>query len=93
MAEQGERALSEKAKKRYLCEENLRRLDIIKQLATDLHCSVASVVCGILCSVPEVDVFPIIGGRTVSQIADSMSGADVSIPSETLNKILDNILN
>ena len=84
MAEQGESALSEKAKKRYLCEENLKRLEIIKQLASDLHCSVASVVCGILCSISEMEVFPIIGGRNISQIADSMGGADIVIPEERL---------
>ena len=91
MAEQGEDALSEKAKKRYLCDENLRRLEIIKQLATDCNCSVASVVCGLLCSIPEVDVFPVIGGRNVSQIADSMNGADITIPSDAIKSVLDSI--
>ncbi|MBP3447607.1 MAG: aldo/keto reductase [Clostridia bacterium] len=91
MAESGEGALSEKAKKRYLCEENLRRLEIIKQLSAELNCSVASVVCGILCSISEVEVFPIIGGRNASQIADSMNGADIliapDIPLEFINRI------
>ncbi len=87
MAEQGESALSEKAKKRYLCEENLRRLAIIKEIAEQYHCSVASTVCGVLCSIPEVDVFPIIGGRNVSQIEDSMRGADLTIPEEVVNSL------
>lgn len=91
MAEQGEEALSEKAKKRYLCDENLRRLEIIKQIATDCNCSVASVVCGLLCSIPEVDVFPVIGGRNVSQITDSMNGADITIPSDAIKSVLDSI--
>lgn len=91
MAEQGEKALSEKAKKRYLCDENLRRLKMIKQLATDLQCSVASVVCGILCSIAEVEVFPIIGGRTVSQITDSMGGADIEIPADAVKMVLHSI--
>ena len=91
MAEQGEDALSEKAKKRYLCDENLRRLEIIKQIATDFNCSVASVVCGLLCSIPEVDVFPVIGGRNVSQITDSMNGADITIPSDAIKSVLDSI--
>ncbi|MBR5239520.1 MAG: aldo/keto reductase [Clostridia bacterium] len=91
MAEQGEDALSEKAKKRYLCDENLRRLEIIKQIATDFNCSVASVVCGLLCSIPEVDVFPVIGGRNVSQITDSMNGADITIPSDAIKSVLGSI--
>ncbi|MBQ7950112.1 MAG: aldo/keto reductase [Clostridia bacterium] len=88
MAEQGESALSEKAKKRYLCEENLRRLELIKQLSAEQRCSVAAVVCGILCSISAVEVFPIIGGRTLSQIEDSMRGADVSIPANVITDVL-----
>ncbi len=89
MAEQGEDALSEKAKKRYFCEENLRRLEMIKNIAKKHHCSVASAVCGVLCSISEVDVFPVIGGRTVSQIADSMPGADVTVSSEEIRELLE----
>ncbi len=91
MAEQGEEALSEKAKKRYLCDENLRRLEIIKKLASDCNCSVASVVCGILCSIPEVDVFPVIGGRTVSQITDSLNGADITVSADAIKSVLSSI--
>ncbi len=89
MAEQGEDSLSEKAKKRYFCEENLRRLEIIKKIAKMHHCSVASAVCGVLCSISEVDVFPVIGGRTVSQIADSMPGADITVSSEEIRELLE----
>ena len=89
MAEQGEDALSEKAKKRYLCEENLRRLEIVKQIAGKHHCSVASAVCGVLCSIPEVEVFPVIGGRNVLQITDSMGGADVTVSSEEIRELLE----
>ena len=89
MAEFGESGLSEKAKKRYLCEENIRRTEIIKQLAKEHNCSIASVVCAILCSVSEFDVFPIIGGRNVSQILDSLDGADITIPSDTVRTLLD----
>ena len=35
MAEFGESGLSEKARKRYLCEENIRRTEIIKQMAEE----------------------------------------------------------
>ena len=89
MAEFGESGLSEKAKKRYLCEENIRRTEIIKQLAKEHNCSLASVVCAILCSVAEFDVFPIIGGRNVMQILDSLQGADVEISSEMVKTFMD----
>ncbi len=60
----------------------MRRLEKIKQLSIEHHCSVASVVF------LEVDVFPVIGGRTLSQIEDSMSGADVSIPADVITDLL-----
>ncbi len=87
MAELGESALSEKAKLRYLCEENLRRLEIIKELSIKHECSVASVVCGCLCSFNSPDVFPIIGGSRIEQIEDSMRGADVVIAPSELEKL------
>lgn len=87
MAEQGESALSEKAKKRYLCAENLRRLEIIKQLSKKYHCSIAAIVCGALCSFSAPEVFPIIGGSRMEQIVDSMQGADVTLEKEELNQL------
>ena len=93
MAEQGESGLSEKAKKRYLCQENLRRLEIIKQVAAEQNCSVASVVCAILCSISKVDVFPIIGGRTAEQVADSMQGSDIFVEDDILGDWIEDCQN
>ena len=45
MAEQGESALSEKARKRYLCEENLNRLEVLKKLSSKHNVSVAAIIC------------------------------------------------
>ena len=73
----GEAGLSPKSKERYLCEENLKRLESIKALSEKYACSVAAAVCGALCSIDAPDVFPIIGGSRVAQITDSMSGADI----------------
>ncbi len=87
MAEQGESALSEKAKKRYLCDENIRRLGIIKELSKKYDCSVAAAVCGALCSLDCPDVFPIIGGSRVEQITDSIQGADIVLEKEELREL------
>ncbi len=87
MAEQGEPALSEKAKKRYLCDENIRRLGILKELSKKYNCSIAAAVCGALCSLDCPDVFPIIGGSRVEQIADSMEGADIVLEREELREL------
>ncbi len=84
MIESGENGLSKKSKERYLCEENLKRLEILKLLSKKYGCSIAAVVCASLCSLTAPDVFPIIGGSNISQIEDSMSGADLSLePYET----------
>lgn len=77
MAEQGESSLSEKARARYLCEENLNRLETMKRIAVEKGCSIASVICGAFCSFNSPEVFPIIGGRTVEQITDSLNGHNI----------------
>ncbi|MBO5955500.1 MAG: aldo/keto reductase [Clostridia bacterium] len=87
MAEQGETALSEKARKRYLCDENIERLETIKELSGKYSCTVAALISGAFCSFEQPEVFPIIGGSRLSQIEDSLSGADVLLTKEELKKI------
>ena len=89
MAKNGENGLSEKSKNRYLCGTNLDRLEIIKELAEKYKCSVAAIVCGAMCSLDYPSLFPIIGGSNVSQIADSMSGADITVEKEDLEHIFE----
>ncbi len=88
MASMGEGGLSEKSKERYLCEENLRRLEKIKTLSEKYNCSIASAVCGVLCALKDVDVFPIIGGSKTAQIIDSMAGADIALTDEEAKSLL-----
>lgn len=80
MAEKGESALSEKAKKRYLCEENLKRLAVMQDLAKTYHCSVAAIISSAFSAFSAPEVFPIIGGSNLAQIEDSMRGGEVDIP-------------
>ena len=87
MAQQGEKALSEKAKKRYLCDENLNRLEVIKELSQKYDCSIAALICGAFCSFETPEVFPIIGGSRLSQIVDSLNGADVALTKDELVRI------
>lgn len=84
----GKDGLSEKSKERYLCDENLRRLELVKKLSEKYGISIASCVCAILSSAKSVDVFPIIGGSKASQIADSMMGADVTFEEAEIKEIL-----
>lgn len=76
-----------KSKKRYLCAENLERLELIKKLAKKYECSIAAVVCGALCSLSCPDVFPIIGGSRVEQIIDSMHGAHITLEQSELDNL------
>lgn len=87
MAEKGEKALSEKAKKRYLCEENLKRLANMQEVAEQHNCSVAAVICGAFSSFTLPEVFPIIGGSNIAQIEDSMRGGEVQLEENEVMKI------
>lgn len=92
VAEQGTDALSEKAKKRYLCPENLEKVDVMKSLAEKYNTSVGAIVCGAMCSIKQFDVFPVIGGSRVSQIEDSMHGGDVVLTENELKSIFKEIM-
>ena len=61
----------------------------MKALAVKYNCSIAAIVCASLCSLTIPDVFPIIGGSKISQIQDSISGADIVLTKEELNLIFD----
>lgn len=87
MASVGVEGLSVKSRDRYLCDENLRRLDYIKELSEKYCCSVAAIVCSALCSLNKPNTFPIIGGSKVEQIIDSMQGADIVLSDSELEKI------
>ncbi len=92
VAEAGVDALSEKAKKRYLCKENLDKTEYMKKLSEKYNCSVGAIVCGAMCSIVAPDTFPVIGGSRISQIEDSMSGADVVLEKEELRIIFKEIM-
>ena len=87
MAQKGESALSEKAKKRYLCAENLKRLEVLKQLSEKYKTTVASVISGAFSSFEVPEVFPVIGGSRIEQIIDSMGGADIKLENDELKSI------
>lgn len=92
VAEQGLGALTEKAKKRYLCEENIKKLEFLKSLSKKYNCSVGAIVCSAMCSIDLPDTFPIIGGSKLSQIEDSMHGADIVLDDTELKTIFKAII-
>lgn len=92
VAEAGTDVLSEKAKKRYLCPENLEKAEYMKELAVKYNCSVGAIVCGAMCSINNPDTFPVIGGSRISQIEDSMSGGDIVLSEDELKIIFKEIM-
>ncbi len=92
MTERGESALSQKARDRYLCEENMKKLKVIQKLTKRYSCSIASLICGAFCSFDQPEVFPIIGSRTVSQMEDSMLGADVLLTRDEVKMVFEKII-
>ncbi len=87
MAEYGENSLSEKARKRYLCKENLDKLEIFKALSKKYSASVGSIVCSAMCSIESPATFPVIGGSSTVQIEDSMLGANIILTKEEIKEI------
>ncbi len=78
-----ENLISEKCRERYYCGENLSRFDRAKRLADEKNVSITAVVLSYLYS-QETDVFPIIGGSSAEQIADSMKYSDFLLTKEEL---------
>ncbi len=87
LSEQGESALSDKAKKRYLCQENINRTEVLKRLSQKYNVSIAAIICGAFSSFQVPEVFPVIGGSKLEQIEQSLTGADVKIEKAELIEI------
>lgn len=83
----GEAALSEKAKERYLCEENLKRLAKLKTLAKEKGISPSALLLSYLYSRPFTSI-PVVGCSNVIQLEDSMSAADTILTEEEINYLI-----
>ena len=92
LAEQGEEALSEKAKLRYMCDINLKKVETIKSLAEKHNCSVAALICGAFCSFDVPEVFPVIGSRNIGQLTDSLNGADIRLTDDEIKAVFAGVI-
>lgn len=92
MSEFGADSLSEKAKDRYLNDVNMKTLKVLEELSQKYSCSIASIICGAFCSVDIPEVFPIIGGRNIEQITDSMNGAKITLTVDEVKKVLHTVM-
>ena len=82
-------ALSPKAKERYYCEENVKKSEIISELSKKYGVAPAGIVCSALISLNDANVFPIIGGKTVKQLSESLEGADLILEENEIKKLVD----
>ena len=87
----GIEALSEKTRKRFGSEDNLKRLEVLKAFAENhgISLSAASLIY-ITCN--RLSAVPIIGSRTPQQLRESLEAADLIITSDEADKLyyLDN---
>lgn len=72
-------SLSDKAKDRYLCEDNLRRYEAVKQLAEKYNTSVGAIAVAWIASHTDVTAMPIIGCKNEAQLADSLKAANITL--------------
>lgn len=80
----GESALSQKAKDRYLCAENLKRFEKIKHLTEKYQTSPGAIVLSYLSSMTDVTAMPIIGCKNENQLKDSLKAADLTLTDEEI---------
>lgn len=87
MAQFGEAGLSEKARKRYYCEENIEHFKTLKSISEKYNCSIASIISAAFSSFEKPEVFAIIGPSKLEQLEDSMSGNNITINKDELESI------
>lgn len=80
----GLEALSEKAKERYLCSENLKRFERIKILAEKYNTSIGAIAVSWIASNTELTAMPIIGCKNEEQLMDSLKAAEFTLTPEEL---------
>ena len=83
----GEGALSPKARERYLCEENLNRLEKLKALAAEKGVSANAIALSYLYSRPFTSV-PVVGCSNVNQLKDSLSATDMLLSEDEINYLI-----
>ena len=83
----GEAALSTKSRERYLCDENLKRLEKLKTLAAEKGVSASALTLAYLYSRPFISV-PVVGCSTVPQLKDSLSAPDLVLTEEEINYLI-----
>ena len=75
--------LSEKCRARYFCDKNVKRRKRAELIAANRNVSVTAVILSYLYS-QKINVFPIIGGSSADQVADSLKFSDFILSSDEI---------
>lgn len=75
----GESALSEKARKRYLCDGNIERYNKLLNICDKYDISLSAAIVSSITSNKDFNTVAIVGCKTIEQLEDTFSGADVAI--------------
>ncbi len=87
----GVEGLSQKAKERYYCEENVKKAEFIRTLCEKYKASAASIVCAAMTLSEGTNVLSVIGSKSVFQLDDSISGANIALSNEEVRIIMENV--
>lgn len=79
--------IGEGLKREFICEETLRRFDVLREVANELGRPISQVALAALLCDRELEIIPIIGGRTREQIEDSFAACDIRLSREQFDKI------
>ena len=88
LAKGGIDALSEKARIRYLSDINLKIFECIKTVAENHGAAVGEIVIASLICNSAFQTVPIIGCKNITQLTETLNGADVRLSAEECDYIL-----
>lgn len=86
--EGGKEALSDKARQRYFCDENLKRYELAKSVAVENGISIGAVVLKYILN-QQINAFAIAGCKNLSQLADSMTAAECEISEQDVRRLIE----
>lgn len=83
--------IGEGLRREFICDETLRRFEALREIARELGRPIVQVALAALLCDGELEIIPIIGGKTREQIEDSFAACDIKLSREQLDKIFGKI--
>ncbi len=79
--------LSDGLRREFICEETLRRFGVLGEISNELGRPIGQVALAALLCDSELEIIPIIGGKTPCQIEDSFMALDIKLSDEQISRI------